>query len=149
MRILRLGVAVLLTVIFTVCFSSLSCLASMTDSDSVFMTVVLDGEVIEYGATYEVSGGEELTVNATSTNADIAFVALYSYDKGASEEEKTAAYEKRIKIKGGSFTILIPDASSGTTSVLYIEAVDRSDNGTDNTISKTGWQGFYLHYPDV
>ena len=125
-----------------------SCFATMTDSDSVLMSAVMDGEVLEYGETYEVNGGEELTVNAASANADISFIALYFYEKGATEEERTAAYEGRIKIKGGSFTILIPTATPGTTKVLYIEAVDRSDNGTDNVISKTGWQGIYLHYPE-
>lgn len=145
----RLKIVVSLAMVLLVCVFPITCLATMTDSDNVIMTATIDGQVLEYGETYEVNGDEEFTVNAASANADIAFIALYFYDKGATEEEKTLAYEGRIKIKGGSFTILLPKADPGATKVLYIEAVDRSDDGTENVISKSGWQGIYLHYPET
>lgn len=145
---IRLVLAISLTLAFLLCVFPVTCLASMTDSDNVIMTAVLDGKVLENGKTYEVNGSEELTINAASTNTDIAFIALYFYEKGATAEERTAAYEGRIKIKGGSFTIIIPTAAPGTTKILYVEAVDSSDDGTDNVVSKTGWQGIYLHYPE-
>lgn len=135
--------AVLLTV-FTALLMT-TALAS-TDSEYVSMSVTLDGEELEYGGTYKVSGGERINVSAFSKNADIAFVAYYYEDENDSEAEKVAAYANRTKVYESEFSIVVPQLDEGARRILWIEAVDKSDDGTQNVVTKTGWQGYYLEW---
>lgn len=120
--------------------------ASMSDSEYVFMTVVLNEEALAYAGTYKVSGGEEIKVSAFSENADICFVAYYYEKENDSEEEKHAAYENRTKIYESDFSIIVPELEEGERRILWIEAVDEDDDGTPNVVNKTGWQAVFLEW---
>ena len=136
---LILSVIMIALVICPLAISSAS-----TDSKYVEMSVKLDGKELEYGATYDVKGGEKVKVSASSKNAPIAFISYYFENENDSDAAKDSAYKNRTKVKENSITITIPVASVGTEKILWVEAVDSEDNGVDNLINKTGWQGYIL-----
>lgn len=140
---LILSVIMLALVIFPVMISTAS-----TNSDYVSMTVKLEGVSMKHGAEYTVKGGEKIKVDASSKNADIAFIAYYFDDINDSNSQREENYKNRKKVSSSSLTITVPTASIGTTKVLWVEAVDASDDGSENVVTKTGWQGYYLNYKE-
>ena len=147
MNNLKRKVSLILSVIMIAlaAFPIITSLAS-TDSQYVSMSVKLDGKELEYANTYEVSGGEEIKVSASSKNADIFFIAYYYENQSDSDAEKDAAYANRKKIYKSDMTITIPNLAEGSKRILWIEAVDQKDDNTPNTVTKTGWQGYYLEW---
>lgn len=143
MRKTRYAIVALLTIFAA--FLMTTALAS-TDSEYVSMSVTLDGEELEYAGTYKVSGGEEIKVSAFSKNADIDFVAFYYENENDSEEEKYAAYINRTKMYKSEFSIMVHRLDEGEKRILWIEAVDKNDDGTSNTVTKTGWQAYFLEW---
>lgn len=101
----------------------------------------LNGERIIPTKTYEVKGGETLTAIASTEieGSSIAFMSYYFVENGEKVTET-------ITSKKDVITITIPKAEPGTEKLLFIEAVDSNDDGTENFITKTGWQGFRLQY---
>ena len=147
MNNLKRKVSLILSVIMIAlaAFPIITSLAS-TDSQYVSMSVKLNGEELKYAGTYKVSGGEEIKVSASSKNADIYFVAYYYENEKDSDAEKDAAYANRTKIYKSDFSITVPKLAEGTRRILWIEAVDKKDDATPNTVTKTGWQAYYLEW---
>ena len=147
MNNLKRKVSLILSVIMVALavFPLITSLAS-TDSQYVSMSVKLNGKELEYAGTYEVSGGEEIKVSASSKNADIFFIAYYYENQSDSDAEKDAAYENRTKIYSSDMTITVPKLAEGSKRILWVEAVDENDDNTPNTVTKTGWQGYYLEW---
>ena len=114
MNNLKRKVSLILSVIMIAlaAFPLMTSLAS-TDSEYVSMSVKLEGKELEYAGTYQVSGGETVKVSASSKNADILFIAYYYENVGASQEERTAAFEARKKIYASSFEITITKLEEG------------------------------------
>ena len=147
MNNLKRKVSLILSVIMIAlaAFPLMTSLAS-TDSKYVSMSVKLEGKELEYAGTYQVSGGETVKVSASSKNADILFIAYYYENVGASQEERTAAFEARKKIYASSFEITIPKLEEGSKKILWVEAVDKKDDGQASLVTKTGWQAYYLEW---
>lgn len=147
MNNLKRKVSLILSVIMIAlaAFPIITSLAS-TDSKYVSMSVKLNGEELEYAGTYQVSGGEEIKVSASSKNADIFFVAYYYENQADTEAQKDEAYANRTKIYKSDFSITIPKLAEGSKRILWIEAVDQKDDATPNVVTKTGWQGYYIEW---
>ena len=107
----------------------------------VAMTVKMGSTVMEHGGEYLVKGGEKVTVKASSSQADIAFIG-YRYTEYASDPSPITDIEK------SEITITLPTKAAGTKMYLSIEAVAANDNGQPNTITKTGWKNYLLVYED-
>lgn len=149
MNILKRKVSLILSVIMLALaiFPLTNAIAS-TNSKYVSMSVLFNGKEMVYASTYEVTGGEKIQVSASSKNAPIAFIAYYFENEDDTESQKDTAYNNRKKEYTDSFTITVPTASVGTQKILWIEAVDETDDGSSNEVTKTGWQGYYLKYVD-
>lgn len=149
MNILKRNVSLILSVILlALAIFPLTASIASTNSENVSMSVLFNNKEMEYAGVYEVTGGETIKVSATSKNAPIAFIAYYYNNENDSKEQQEANYKARTKVNSSSVTITVPTGSVGTTRVLWIEAVDSKDNGSENVVNKTGWQGYYLKYVD-
>ena len=87
---------------------------------------------------YHVDGGEVVTVSAYSRYG-IAFSGyFYRYDNMDTEI---------VNNYGDIFSFQLPEKVGDEDVVeLFIEVVANNDDGTSNTITKTGWQRYYLYY---
>lgn len=108
------------------------------DGCQVAMTVTLDGKNLEDNTRYLVQGGEMVTVISQSSEADMAFVG-YRFVADTTIGEIT-------DVKGGTAEFVIPKMEPGKTLELHIEAVASNDDGSENTVTKTGWQKYTLEY---
>ena len=79
----------------------------------------------------EVILGTFFTVNF----AGIAKIGYYSN----LNEEIRDTFDENV-------SITVPKHPSGTAVVLVIEAVADNDDGTPNTVTKTGWEKYYFVY---
>lgn len=147
MNNLKKKVSLILSVIMValVVFPIFTSMAS-TNSKNVSMSVKLEGKELAYASTSKVTGGEKITVSASSTNGDMAFIAYYYENESDSDAKKDEDYANRTKEYSSSTTITVPTMSVGTRRILWIEAVDSTDNGSANVETKTGWQGYYLEW---
>ena len=103
----------------------------------VSMTVKMGNTTLNTTNTYTVEGGEKLTVKATS-NAGIAFIG-YRY-------VKNGTYGDITDINSDTITITIPNGEAGSTLGVRIEAVANNDDGSANTVTKTGWIQYNFKY---
>jgi len=104
----------------------------------VSMITMLDNRSLKNNTRYEVHGGETITIVAASSEADMAFISYYF--------APDMAFEERIKIVGGTAEITLPKKDPGTLLNLRVEPVASNDDGTENTVTKTGWQKYTLEY---
>lgn len=117
--------------------------AGITKTDSipeceVTMYAEINGIKMEDGGTYTVNSGDIIEVEASSINAQIAFIGYYWDSK-----------EDKIKDDyGNHLTITVPDNEPGTEKILFIEAVAANNDGDKNPETRTGWQKYYLVYED-
>ena len=101
----------------------------------VHMVVKLNNTVIEAGETYSVRAGDQILITAESSESTINRIGYYS----------NLNMEIR-DIHKNTVTITVPDCPEGTKVQLFIEAIADNDDGTANTITKTGWKKFILVY---
>ena len=148
MKVLKERMSLILAIMMLAIAVLPSFALASTDSKYVSMSVKYAGKELDYGSTYEVKAGDKISVSASSKNANIAFVAYYFYDKGASDAVQEKAYNARTKVNKASFDITVPAGTAGSTKVLWVEAVDASDDGSENVKTKTGWQLYYLKFVD-
>ena len=129
----------LVMVAITVMIFAPACGAESTVCE-VSMTAILNGRTMYHEGAYYVSGGEEIRVSAHSL-AGINMIGYYFSYGGEREEDIT-------DISADEITITVPEHPAGSYAELYVEAVANNDDGTPNTITKTGWYKFYLLYSD-
>lgn len=101
----------------------------------VQMVVKLNNTVIEPGGTYSVHAGDQILITAESSESTINRIGYYSN----LNMEIRDIYKNIV-------TITVPDYPEGTKVQLFIEAIADNDDGTANTITKTGWKKFILVY---
>ena len=106
-----------------------------TEACQVSMTVKMGTTTLTNGGRYNVQGGEKITVSASSSKADIERIG-YAYGN-----------DPTIDIYSNKITIDVPYKANGTVMNLYIEAIAENDDGSKNTITKTGWMKYTLVYP--
>ena len=106
----------------------------------VSMAATLNGRTMYHEGAYYVSGGEEIQVSAHSL-AGIYMIGYYFYYNGKKVGDT-------IDISAEEITIAVPEYPAGSYVELYVDAVANNDDGTPNTVTKTGWHKFYLLYSD-
>ena len=104
----------------------------------VSMTIKLGSKTLADKSTIEVTGGEVIKVSATSTKADIERIGYYY--------ATTTSYDDIVDIYDDNIEIVLPKLAPGTVKYLMIEAVATNDDGSANTITKTGWKQIKLKY---
>lgn len=107
-------------------------------SCQVSMYAELNGTKMEDGGRYNVNVGDIVRIQSSSTEAPVAFISYYF--------APTSNYNERIKVNDNHVEIVIPDAAIGTLQTLYVETVAENDDGTQNTITKTGWKKYEFEY---
>ena len=110
---------------------------TVSAASEVTMTVKMGSTTMKAGKTYEVTGGEKINVTASSA-AGIAFIG-YRFVKNGTLGTITDEYSD-------SLTFTVPAGQVGTTIAVRIEAVANNDDGSSNTVTKTGWREYYLKY---
>lgn len=102
------------------------------------MYAEVNGEKMVNKGQYKVSSGDIITIEASSEEATIAFISHYI--------SPDSNFDNRIKVKGNRAEIVVPEAEGGSVKYLYVEPVANNDDGSPNTVSKTGWQKYILEY---
>ncbi len=100
------------------------------EASSITMNVKLDSTTITAGKTYEVVGGEKVTVNASVKNTTVDYIKYYF---GTDDAEKV--YKATAKFE-------VPNEKAGKTLKLYVEAV--AEDG-----STTGVKTYTLKFVDT
>lgn len=96
----------------------------------ITMNVKLESSTMTAGKTYEVVGGEQITVNASAKNSEVDYIRYYFGSDDAEKVNKsTAKFE-------------VPEKKAGTTLKLNVEAV--AEDGT-----KTGIKTYTLKFVDA
>ncbi|MBQ9280274.1 MAG: S-layer homology domain-containing protein [Clostridia bacterium] len=106
----------------------------------VSMVVTIDGKTMVKGNTYIVTGGETVKAVAKSTVADIERIG-YNYEENGVKTTIIDVYKDTLEIT-------VPTGKAGSQKILRIEAVATNDDGSANTITKTGWFDYILKYED-
>lgn len=130
---------------------------ALLDVCQVSVETKMDGKKLQNESMYEVGGGEKVTIRSSSTRAEISFITHYFVTKDAKTGKitKTEHYEDRNLKKVGTnsqgygiyeSTVIIPEKPVGTLVNLMVEPVAANDDGSENTITKTGWQKYTLEY---
>lgn len=107
----------------------------LQQSCQVQMTVTLNNVTLEEGEVYSVRAGDVIVVTAESSEANIQRIG---YRSNLNREIRD--------IYRDAISITVPEQETGTTVHLFIEAIADNDDGTANTITKTGWKEFVLQY---
>lgn len=92
---------------------------------------------LEENETCFVRGGEAIVVTA-SAESGVAFVGYYFSDDNGNTDIQD--------IDGETLAIVVPEGEPGTKRILYVEAVAKDDDGSENTLTKTGWIAYNLEY---
>ena len=108
---------------------------TMAELCQVWMSVWLNGTELQKETRYTVRPGDTIDIHAGSSEAGIAKIGYYSN----LNEEIRDTFDENI-------SITVPEHPSGTGVVLVVEAVADNDDGTPNTVTKTGWEKYYLIY---
>lgn len=101
----------------------------------VWMSVRLNGTELKQQTKYTVRPGDTIDIHAGSSEAGIAKIGYYSN----LNEEIRDTFDENV-------SITVPEHPSDTGVVLVVEAVADNDDGTPNTITKTGWEKYYFVY---
>lgn len=105
------------------------------------MTIKFGSKTLNNKSSINVEGGDIINVKATSTVASIQRIGYY-FSTETSAEDIVDIYEDEIDI-------VIPEEEPGTIKYLWIEAIATNDDGTVNTVTKTGWQQIKLIYSEI
>lgn len=108
---------------------------SAAEPCQVRMIAELDGTVLREGQTYSVKAGDQIRISAFSTEAEIHKIGYYSNVNMDIRD-----------IFDNDTVIYLPAFEEGTRIQLFVEAVADNDDGSANTVTKTGWQKFILEY---
>lgn len=109
--------------------------APAEETCQVTMHVDLNGVVMEAGGTYYVKPLDKITIYAWSSEAGISRIGYFTdINRAIRDTFDNKAY------------ITIPEGESGTRVRLFIEAVGSNDDGSSNTVTKTGWIEYILVY---
>ena len=109
--------------------------APSSEECQVKMVVEMNGVILQEGQTYAVEAGDEIKISAFSTEAEIQRIGYYS----------NVNMDIRDTFDNDA-VIILPVFEEGTRIQLFIEAVATNDDGTANTITKTGWKKYILKY---
>ena len=109
----------------------------------VSMIVELNGKKMEDNGVYNVTPGDIITVEASSSEAAIAFIGYYFSSIDEDNIENTQ------RVDSSKIEITVPSVAQDTTLILSIEAVAENDNGKDNTTTKTGWKNAVWRFPKL
>ena len=109
--------------------------APSSEACQVKMVVEMNGVIFQEGQTYAVEAGDEIKISAFSTEAEIQRIGYYS----------NVNMDIRDTFDNDA-VIILPAFEEGTRIQLFIEAVATNDDGTANTITKTGWKKYILKY---
>ena len=101
----------------------------------VWMSVRLNGTELQEETRYTVKPGDTIDIHAGSSKAGIAKIGYYSN----LNEEVRDTFDENV-------SITVPEQPSDTGVVLVVEAVADNDDGTPNTVTKTGWEKYYFVY---
>lgn len=104
-------------------------------SCQVRMTVKLNGTILTEGNTYAVKTGDRIEVSAESSAAQIHMIG---YRSNLNMDTRDTY--------GNTAVITVPEQEPGTKVQVFIEAVAANDDGTPNTIMKTGWRRFVFRH---
>jgi hypothetical protein len=138
MDIMKKRISVILAVIM-IGIAIIPVLSMVKAVSEVSMTVKLGTQTMTQDSTYYVSGGEKINVTASSP-AGIAFIGYFYRENNVD----TQIYDTNAS----SIQVTVPTGEPGSTKSIFIEAVAKNDDGTPNTITKTGWIRYYLRYED-
>ena len=111
-----------------------------TSTCQVSMTAKMGTKILSNNGKYNVNGGETITVTAktSAVGEGIAFISYFF---------STGSYENRAFVYSNKAEITVPRAGIKDQIDLYVEPVATNDDGSPNTITKTGWQKYTLVYP--
>ena len=109
--------------------------APSSEACQVKMVVEMNGVILQEGQTYAVKAGDEIRISAFSTEAEIQRIGYYS---NVNMDIRDTFDDDAV--------IILPAFEEGTRIQLFIEAVATNDDGTANTITKTGWRKYILEY---
>lgn len=101
----------------------------------VWMSVRLNGTELQRETRYSIKPNDTIGIHAGSSKTGIAKIGYYSN----LNEEIRDTFDENV-------SITVPKHPSGTAVVLVIEAVADNDDGTPNTVTKTGWEKYYFVY---
>lgn len=101
----------------------------------VWMSVRFNGTELQKETRYTVKSGDTIHIHAGSSKSGIAKIGYYSN----LNEEIRDTFDENV-------SITVPEYPSGTGVVLVVEAVADNDDGTPNTVTKTGWEKYYFVY---
>lgn len=158
MDIMKKRISLILSVILlALVIVPVVCVNATSTNCQVSVETKMDGKVLQNNSRYTVSGGEKVVVRSSSTKAGIEFITHYFVTKNATTGEvtRTERYKDRNLTKVGNnnqgygiyeSTIEIPKNPAGTLVNLMVEPVASNDDGSKNTITKTGWQKYTLEY---
>lgn len=110
-------------------------LETTAEACQVWMSVRLNGKELQTETRYSIKPDDTISIHAGSSEAGIAKIGYYSN----LNEEIRDTFDENV-------SITVPKHPSGTAVVLAIEAVADNDDGTPNTVTKTGWEKYYFVY---
>lgn len=137
-------------VLFVIAVIAFALIYNHLTSCQVNVYAELNGQKLENNERYTVNPGDVVIVEAGSSEAKIAFITYYfvaksTDDRGDGVVERVEKYDK-VKVYDNSAEIVIPDGEPGSLINLLIEPVAENDDGSPNTVTKTGWQKFTFEY---
>ena len=161
MDIMKKRISLILSVILlALVVIPVACVNATTTTDcQVSVETKMDGKTLQDNTRYEVEGGETVKVRSSSTKTSIEFITHYFViiDPKTGDYTTTAHYKDRnlakvgVNAQGNSIyesTFTIPYKPAGSLINLMVEPVASNDDGSENTITKTGWQKYTLEYKD-
>lgn len=112
--------------------------------ENITLSTKLNGEDIYTAGKYTVKGGDKVTVSATPlVDSDISFIGYYY-----AADNPYRFITDVISVAGNKAEIILPDEEPGTELYLYIEPVDKLDDGRISHVTKTGWKEYTLVWGD-
>ena len=105
----------------------------------VSMDVLLENSTMTNMKTYDVVGGETISVTAQSDKESIEFIGYYYKYEDGTQSDIQDIYSNHAEI-------VVPISNVGTKQILEIEAVGTYGNGKNNHLDQTGWQKYLLEY---
>lgn len=124
--------------VFSLLFCSLAAFASAEECQ-VDMRLFCNGKEVNPGDVLEVHQGDVIIATAYA-EAGIDRIGYY-YICDGEKKEIVDIYEDTIFIE-------IPEGDSSNKVYLYIEAIAKNDDGSANTVTKTGWWEIELKYQE-
>lgn len=112
--------------------------------DSVSISAQLEGRELYSGSTYSVRNGDTIVLYAKALpNSEIDYTGYYF-----AEKDTRRPLTEIVDVAGDRVEISLPDEEVGTEVILYVEPVDKLDDGRLSDVTKTGWQKYYLVWQD-